>query len=487
VWFAEVGAEVTTIWANFQGADPNAELVEINVRPAVFYPEKNHLDYITVRGFELTQAATPWTPPTADQPGLIGPNWAKGWIIEDNDISHAKCSGISLGKEAATGDNFAIIRGDKPGYQYQLESVFTARVYGWDKDHIGSHIIRRNVIHDCGQNGIVGHLGCVFSRIEDNHIYEIAQKHEFYGYEIGGIKLHGAIDVQIIHNRIHDTTLGIWLDWQNQGVRVARNLFYKNIRDIFLEVSHGPITVDHNIFTSPQSIDLWSQGNAFVNNLVTGAVRSAQVLDRATPYHLAHSTEVAGYAFHYAGDDRFIGNLFLGEERGDDYAMGNAKFVDMYGAIKYGTAGYEGYPGTWDEYKSLVGGYSGVGDHKRYHFQKQAVYIDNNAYAGIAAPFEKENGAVVSSAAASAVLVEDGDAVYLETSLPAEVVDGIHAVVTGADLGRVRIVDAAYENPDGSPVVADTDLLGAAKTAGTTYPAGPLAALPAGESRIRVW
>ena len=34
----------------------------------------------------------PWTPPTADQPGLIGPNWAKGWIIEDNVIHDAKCS-----------------------------------------------------------------------------------------------------------------------------------------------------------------------------------------------------------------------------------------------------------------------------------------------------------------------------------------------------------------------------------------------------------
>src|SRR6185437_11934804 len=83
VWYAEVGADVTTIWANFQGADPNAELVEINVRRSVFSPVEHHVDYITVRGFELAQAASPWAPPTADQPGLIGPNWAKGWIIED--------------------------------------------------------------------------------------------------------------------------------------------------------------------------------------------------------------------------------------------------------------------------------------------------------------------------------------------------------------------------------------------------------------------
>ena len=38
VWYAEVGADETTIWANFQDADPNAELVEINVRRSVFFP-----------------------------------------------------------------------------------------------------------------------------------------------------------------------------------------------------------------------------------------------------------------------------------------------------------------------------------------------------------------------------------------------------------------------------------------------------------------
>src|SRR5919107_1753360 len=122
-----------------------------------------------VRNLEQTQAACPWTPPTADQPGLIGPNWAKGWIIEDNVIHDAKCSAISIGKEASTGHNYATTRGDKPGYQYQLESVFAARQIGWDKEHIGSHVVRRNTIYDCGQNGIVGHLGCVFSTIEDNH------------------------------------------------------------------------------------------------------------------------------------------------------------------------------------------------------------------------------------------------------------------------------------------------------------------------------
>ena len=273
VWYAEVGADADDDLGELPGTPTRTrELVEINVRRSVFSPTEHHIDYITVRGFELAQAACPWTPPTADQPGLIGPNWAKGWIIEDNVIHDAKCSAISIGKEASTGHNYATTRGDKPGYQYQLESVFSARQIGWDREHIGSHIIRRNTIFDCGQNGIVGHLGCMFSTIEDNHIYNIALKREFYGYEIGGIKLHAAIDVEIRHNRIHDCSLGTWLDWQTQGTRVSRNIYYANNRDLFVEVSHGPYLVDHNIFGSPASLELFSQGGAFVNNLVCGTV-----------------------------------------------------------------------------------------------------------------------------------------------------------------------------------------------------------------------
>lgn len=90
----------------------------MNVRPYVFYPSQIGRNYITVRGFEMAQAATPWTPPTAEQPGLIGAHWSKGWIIENNRIHDAKTSGISLGKERASGDNYYTHRRDKPGYQY---------------------------------------------------------------------------------------------------------------------------------------------------------------------------------------------------------------------------------------------------------------------------------------------------------------------------------------------------------------------------------
>ena len=456
-WYAEVGPDQTTIWANFQGANPNEELVEINVRRSVFYPVEHHLNYITVRGFELAQAASPWAPPTADQPGLIGPNWAKGWIIEDNVIHDAKCSAVSIGKEISTGHNYATLRLDKPGYQYQLESVFAARQIGWDREHVGSHIVRRNTIYDCGQNGIVGHLGCVFSTIEDNHIYNIALKREFYGYEIAGIKLHAAIDVIIRHNRIHDCSLGIWLDWQTQGTRVSRNLLYHNNRDLFVEVSHGPYLVEHNILGSPASLEIFSQGGAFVNNLVCGTVLLEPVLERPTPYHLPHSTQVAGYAAVHGGDDRHIGNIFLG---GDATLAYGTSARPSRGA-DHGTVGYNGHPASMEDYLALVGDPT-RGDHQRFMGVKQPVHIRDNVYAGGAKPFEAEQGAtVLTGNDVVATIVDEGTEVYLESCLPAEFDSVRLGVITGSDLERVRFVDAEFEERDGSPAILATDLVGA--------------------------
>jgi hypothetical protein len=483
VWYAEVEDDATTIWANFHGADPTANTVEINVRRSVFYPTEHHVDYITVRGFELAHATSPWAPPTADQPGLIGPNWAKGWIIEDNRIHDAKCAAISIGKEASTGHNAATVRRDKPGYQYQLESVFAARQVGWDREHVGSHLIRGNVIHDCGQAGIVGHLGGAFSTIEDNHIYDIALKREFYGYEIAGIKLHAAIDVTIRHNRIHGCSLGTWLDWQAQGTRVSRNLFYDNRRDLFVEVSHGPYLVEHNVFASPASLELFSQGGAFVNNLVCGTVALEPVLDRPTPFHVPHSTQVAGYAAIHGGDDRHVGNIYLGGNGAPAYGpTGRAG-----PSVVQGTAGYNGHPPTKEDFLALVSDVT-RGDHERFADVKQPVYIHDNVYGEGASGYDAEQNAVILPGPRThATIVDEGDEVYLEAFLPPSFDDVHVAVTTGADLEPVRFVDAEFEEPDGTPALPIVDLTGFVKTRQGVYPAGPLATLASGTSRTRVW
>ncbi|MDR0593465.1 MAG: right-handed parallel beta-helix repeat-containing protein, partial [Bifidobacteriaceae bacterium] len=485
VWHAEVGPAATTIWANFQGADPNRELVEINVRRSVFYPEITGRDYITVRGFELAQAASPWAPPTGDQPGLIGPNWAKGWVIEDNLIHDAKCVGISIGKEVTTGDNFFTRRRDKPGYQYQLEAVFAALAIGWSRERIGSHVIRRNTIHDCGQAGIVGHLGGVFSRIHDNHIHHIALKREFYGYEIAGIKLHAPLDVEIRRNLIHDCWLGTWLDWQAQGTRVTQNIYHHNGCDMSVEVSHGPYTVDHNIFASPASIELFSQGGAFVGNLVAGTLRLGDAMDRATPYHAPHSTEVAGYGVIYGGDDRWIGNVFLGPS--GDPAGASREYTEQAnppGRADSGTAGYADHPTSFADYLAAVDA-ALPGDLDAVIGLKQPVYLSHNLYLGTAAPSLGEPAAVTAPGGPALRFETVDDAVWLAIDLPPAFAQVQVQVQSTATLPRTRLSDLDFEAPDGGPMVLDTDLLG--QPVPDPGPPGPIATLRPGQGRVQIW
>lgn len=471
-WYTEQDGENTVIYANFHGKNPNEELTEINVRKCCFYPERTGRNYITVRGFEMAQAACPWAPPTADQPGLLGTNWSKGWIIEHNLIHDAKCSGISIGKEASTGHNLSTGTHRKSGYQYQMEAVFRAKQIGWDKETIGSHTIRYNTIYDCGQNGIVGHLGCVFSDIHHNHIYQIAAKHEFFGHEIAGIKLHAAIDVQIHHNRIHDCTLGTWLDWQAQGARLSKNLYHSNYRDLMLEVTHGPILVDQNIFASEYNLDNNAQGVAYLHNLFCGTLRRAAVLDRSTPYHFPHSTDVAGTAFVYSGDDRIYQNIFLGG--GPVYSP----------EAHHGTAEYDGAPVSLNEYIDRVMAL-GNGDEEQFVLVAQPVYINRNAYLNGAAPFHREAERFEGSADPRARLSVEGNAVYLEL----EVEDGLLGLPTqilrSEDLGMPRVVEAPFDAPDGSLITLDTDYLGHPRSEAPA--AGPLEGLKPGFNRICVW
>ncbi|MDR1558117.1 MAG: right-handed parallel beta-helix repeat-containing protein, partial [Clostridiales bacterium] len=467
LWFAEVSEDSTTILANFHEYDPLAELVEINVRRSCFFPDVTGINYITVSGFEMAQAATPWAPPTAEQPGLIGPNWSKGWIIENNVIHDAKCSAVSIGKEITTGHNYYSHRGDKPGYTYQLESVLSARHIGWDKERVGSHIIRNNTIYDCGQNAVVGHLGCVFSEISDNHIYNIAQKREFYGHEIAGIKLHAAIDVQIRGNRIYNCSLGTWLDWQAQGSRVSGNIFYNNSRDIFVEVSHGPFLLDHNLFASDRFMTNAAQGGAYVNNLICGSMQYYRVLDRATPYQTPHSTEVKGYAVVYSGDDRYFNNIFVGKPSGSDT----------------GTAQYNGCSSSLEEYIGLVKA-TGLGDLGGFlKVMDQPVYINNNVYLNGALAYGREQNNLLDEGFDPRVSIQEEDgAVYLSIDLPE---DYQCDIVTTAGLPRVRLADADFENPDGSELTLDRDLTGRKKNGKTA--AGPVAALAKGHNRVRIW
>ena len=306
LWFGEVDENNTTIWAQFKNLDPNERDTEINVRRSVFYPRKPGCDYITVCGFTMMHAATPWAPPTAEQIGLIGTHWSKGWIIENNTISHSRCTGITLGKYGDEWDNRS-----ESAVAYN-ETIRRSLNNGWNKETVGSHMVRNNTISHCEQAGIVGSLGCVFSTVEGNVFQDIYIHRLFAGAEMAAIKFHAAIDMVIKDNMARRCGGGgaLWLDWMAQGTRVSGNLFYNNLDpDLFIEVNHGPYLLDNNIFLG-MDFKNWSQGGAYCQNIIPGAI-TVKPQTRETPYHRPHTTELLGLSSIAGGDERYLNNLTI--------------------------------------------------------------------------------------------------------------------------------------------------------------------------------
>ena len=434
LWFAQVDGENTTIWAQFARVDPNHERVEINVRQTVFYPQKTGIGYITVRCFTLEDAATPWAPPTAEQIGLIGPHWSKGWIIENNVIRNSICAGISLGKYGDQWDNTSADAAE--GY---VKTINRALADGWSKENIGHHIVRNNTISDCGQAGIVGSLGAAFSTITGNTIHDIHVRRSFSGAEMAGIKFHAAIDVQISRNRIYRTCLGLWLDWMAQGTRVSGNLFDSNDSDVFVEVDHGPFLFDNNLLLSPVSLTDNSQGGAYAHNLFAGAVKMLPFDDRQTPFLKPHSTAVAGYHSNPRGDDRFYNNLFV-------------QHADL--------SVYDNAP--------------------------MQMWMDGNVFLDGATPSRFEDRPLVKPDfdPRLQLLVKAGG-VYLEMESDPKWSDAQSRKLVGtALLGKAVIPDLAYEQPDGSPIRIATDYFGSSRSQSNPTP-GPFE--HPGHGEFKVW
>lgn len=481
-WYCEVGDDVTTIWANFGGADPAAHEIEINVRTFVFWPAATGIDHLTVRGFTLTKAATQWAPPTALQEGLIGPHWARGWVIEDNTITDSKNVGVSLGKEASTGQNEATAgpNGAKGGTQREREVIQRALAlrgpgagepHPWSRDHVGSHTVRRNTIRDCEQAGIVGHLGAAFSTIADNHISRIHVKRQWHGAEVAGIKLHAAIDTVISGNTIHHTHRALWLDWQAQGTLVRRNVFYASTaEDFMVEVCHGPYLVDSNLFLSPWAVKDMSTGGAYVHNYIGGRIATCTEHQRYTPYHLPHSTAVYGVSNILGGDDRFYNNVFVGDgassdptetpaEAGPALASFWSGAIDMDGVpgqatfvpTPVGTSQYDAYP-TAQEYPNEDG--------SALAGPRLPVWVEGNLYAEGAEPFRAEATARVvgTSSVRVEVLDAEGGTVRVDVT-PAGGADVV-APVTTARLGLSYQAEMPYTNPDGSDLDLSADFFG---------------------------
>jgi len=439
LWYAKVDEENTTIWAQFEEVNPNRDTVEINVRQSIFYPDQPGRNYITVRGFTMRHAATPWSGAMSEQIGLVGTHWSKGWVIENNVISHSMNTGITLGRYDLGKFGIAMPAVSAPGY---VESIEFALEHGWSKENIGSHVVRNNHISHCEKNGIHGSLGGIFSTIEGNAICDIAMRGWIGGPYVAGLKLLASHDTLIRHNHIYrcGAVGGIWLDWMAQGTRVTGNLLHDNSKDLFMEVNHGPFLIDHNLFLSRRSLQDWSQGGAYVHNLVAGSV-GGRTENRKTPYFKLHTVK----------------NMKLSNIQQKDLSFHNNVFA----------------AGT------------GLGPYNAWTSSLQSV---GNVYLAGAKPTANDRDAlVVADFDPGTKLQEEPDGWWLEMAVdPTWISRQKRAVVTTESLGRAKIPNAPYEQPDGTHYRLDTDYFGKERNTDNPTP-GPFHFSSENVIRLKVW
>ncbi len=469
-WHAVVEDDKTIIYANFDAVNPNKALTEINVRPTCFFPTRTGVNYITVKNLSISQGASQWSPPTAEQIGLIGPNWSKGWIIEDCTIFQSKSVGICIGKESASGQNYSsLYKGhfwyDKLGFTREIESIFKAYDLGWSKENIGSHQIIGNTIYDCYQAGVVGHLGCAFSTIRDNEIYNIGTNPQIAGFETAGIKLHAAIDGVVDHNLIYNTLMGIWIDWQAQGTKVCNNIIFDSIQqDLYIEVSHGPTLVYNNIMLSGLSLKLDAQGIAFFNNIFNGNVNLLRSQPRYTPYHVPHSTKIVGLFNNTGGDVRFYNNLILQNvTEGDKAANGLSALNPL--------------PECTPETSEVVADYS-------IRFEcSLPMWAEANAYFNNAPMWEHDKNSIQSSDKVDITFERDGEQGYINIPLTAAQVSKVQTLGINTEmLGRTIFSETVFENADQTPFVFTTDIFGTERDVES-----PNIGATESFGRVRVW
>lgn len=195
---------------------------EATTQEQVFVPEEYGLSFIRLSGLTFRHAGNGFPVP---QRGMVSANRGHHWIIENCVIEKANSVGLDLGNES------------------------------WDAEYpetFANHIVRKNIIRDCGISG----LQCYIAKnmlVEDNLFQNIGWQNAEHAFESAGMKFHQSENSLIRRNVFYEIKYapGLWLDYQStKNCRVTCNLFHDITTArgaIYIEVSHYPCLVDHNV------------------------------------------------------------------------------------------------------------------------------------------------------------------------------------------------------------------------------------------------
>ncbi|MFP4433971.1 MAG: right-handed parallel beta-helix repeat-containing protein [Planctomycetota bacterium] len=214
----------------FDDADPNQCEWEATARAQCFAPDTPELGYIRLRGLTFRCAGNPF--PFIPQEGAVSAVRGHHWVIEDCTVEQVNAVGIDVGK----------------GHP-RREFLTTG----------GGHILRRNVVRECGVCGLAG-LHLEHGLIEDNLVEDCCWHDVEPMWESAGIKFHRNEHSLLRRNvvrRIRNGS-GMWLDFANHNMRVTGNLIvnvHSLFGGIFAEASHTPSRIDNNIVIGSKTVD----------------------------------------------------------------------------------------------------------------------------------------------------------------------------------------------------------------------------------------
>ncbi len=211
----------------FDDADPQRSTFEATARSQCFCPEVEGLGYIRLKGLTFQHAGNAF--PFMPQDAAVSGNRGHHWIIEGCTIAQVNAVGMDMGRRDP--------RMTPP-------------------EPTGHHIIRGNTLRQCGVCGIAG-LGMVRCLIEDNLVEDCCWHDVEEMFESAGIKTHRNIQTLVRRNVVRRLAhgCGIWLDFANHHSRCTANVItqvHTRFGAIFIEASHQPVRVDHNIIVDVQ-------------------------------------------------------------------------------------------------------------------------------------------------------------------------------------------------------------------------------------------
>ena len=201
-------------------------------------------------------------------------------------------------------------------------------------------------------------------------------------------------------------------------------------------------------------------------------MRREPVLDRATPYHVPHSTKLAGVTFVYGGDDRWYQNIFVG---------GVKTYTEQ---SICGLSDYNGSPTSLKEYVEIIK--SIEGDHEAFGSTKDPVYINRNLYLNGAKSFNKEKVKVESYYNPNIKIEMLDGKVYLDMDVPNEINSIRNIIIDSGRLPLTRISECAVENTYGNEIIIDRDIRGESRKRSDDN-IGPVTGLTPGKQRVCIW